>query len=269
MAAGPPGSRRRAASPAVAHRRGARLGTSRAPPRRTARVSSHAPAPRWKHSKSPAVAHRLCAPIHPVPSLFVPLCVKNNCTSRRTPLRDFPSHPLIIRAARWGHRALPPLRPQNSHTHYARAVRTPPLPTTTGHACAPAPRRKPSKSPAVSHRLCAPIHPVPSLFVPLCVKNNRTPRSPRPAPRSCPVTLGRDAWPPPPVGTPHPPGSRRAAPPAVDHRRGARLGKEHTLRVLPGASPCAHIACRGSRPAQGAASGPTPALPALAAFPSP
>ena len=34
-----------------------------------------------------------------------------------------------------------------------------------------------------------------------------------------------------------------------------RNGKYHTLRVLRGASPCAHIACRGSRPAQGAASG--------------
>ncbi len=37
-----------------------------------------------------------------------------------------------------------------------------------------------------------------------------------------------------------PPGSRRrAASPAVAHRRGARLGFPHTLRVLRGASPCA------------------------------
>ena len=179
--------------------------------------------------KSPAVAHRLCAPIHPVPSLFVPLFVKNNRTSRRTPLRDFPSHPLITRAARWGHRALPPLRPQNSHTHYARAVRTPPLltpaprgsvPVARASSRAPAPRRKPSKSPAVSHRLCAPIHPVPSLFVPLCVKNNRTPRSPRLALRSCPVAVGRDV----PVAPPR-------------HRRGARRGISHFSHVPPAVPP--------------------------------
>ena len=30
----------------------------------------------------------------------------------------------ITRAARWGHRALPPLHPRNSHAHYTRALRT-------------------------------------------------------------------------------------------------------------------------------------------------
>ena len=55
------------------------------------------------------------------------------------------------------------------------------LPAAPHRACLLARSRTPSetlKSPAVAHRLCAPIHPVPSLFVPLCVKNNRPPRRP-------------------------------------------------------------------------------------------
>ena len=55
-AAGPPGSRRRAASHAVAHRRAI-------PPLH----------PRGAHP----TPKNLCAPIHPAQKLFVPLCVKN------------------------------------------------------------------------------------------------------------------------------------------------------------------------------------------------
>ena len=57
---------------------------ARAPPRRIARGGSPPrcaawhPTPRRNPKKSPAVVHRLCAPIQPVPSLFVPLCVQNS-----------------------------------------------------------------------------------------------------------------------------------------------------------------------------------------------
>ena len=45
--------------------------------RRASRLAPYRHYPRILASASPAVAHRLCAPIHPVPSLFVFLCVKN------------------------------------------------------------------------------------------------------------------------------------------------------------------------------------------------
>ena len=82
-----------------------------------------------------------------------------SCPTAITPAWGAPQLPeRITRAARWGHRALPPLHPRGVH---------------------PTPKN-----------LCAPIHPAPSLFVLLCVKNThprpriaRTPsRTRRPAP---------------------------------------------------------------------------------------
>ena len=76
------------------------------------------------------------------------------------------------------------------------------LPAAPHRACLLARSRTPSetlKSPAVAHRLCAPIHPVPSLFVTLCVKNNRTFAAPRCAnshhTRSLPVRRDGDIAP--------------------------------------------------------------------------
>ena len=83
-AAGPPGSRPTAITP--------EYGAPQLPEHIT-------------HSASPAVSHRLCASIHPAQKLFVPLCVNT-------------SHPRITRAARWGHRALPPLPTRITHAHY-------------------------------------------------------------------------------------------------------------------------------------------------------
>ena len=74
--------------------------------------------------------------IQPAQKLFVPLCVKNFAPRRptaitlaklaphyRTPLHSQYSHAHYARprgdAARWGHRALPPLHPQNSCVKFA------------------------------------------------------------------------------------------------------------------------------------------------------
>ena len=118
-----------------------------APPVRPRRASSFTPwsrAPLVRHGGS---AHCPCAPLvrlggrarcphraaapsarcvawHPAPSLCVPLV--RLAPYRTLPTRDAhvithakfapPLRTHITRAARWGHRALPPLHPQNTHT---------------------------------------------------------------------------------------------------------------------------------------------------------
>ena len=64
-----------------------------------------------------------------------------------------------------------------------------------------------------------------------------------------PVAIGRDAWPPPPVGAPHLP-TRAAAPLSVAARhRSTRLCIVHTLRVLHA------VACQQGLPARGTVRG--------------
>ena len=96
----------------------------------------------------------------------------------------------------------PPLRTRITHTHYPRKIRTRiTLAARWGHRALP-PLHTRGVHP-IPKNLCASIHPAQKLFVPLCVKTSRTR-----------IThdhgaMRRDAWPPPPVGAPHPPGSRR------------------------------------------------------------
>ena len=65
-------------------------------PRRP-RPLAAAPMPRAPSEtlKSPAVAHRLCAPIHPTPSLFVFLCVYNSRITRAARWLPSPAAPLV------------------------------------------------------------------------------------------------------------------------------------------------------------------------------
>ncbi len=109
---------------------------------------------------------------------------------------------LITRAARWGHRALPPLLPQNSHTTSPppRALAAPPCRLALYDA----------------KNLCVPIHPVPLLFVLLCVQN--FPPHPRtPAPSPCALAAA-------------------PLPVAARHRRARRLSPQ-TSHLIPHPTP--------------------------------
>ena len=76
----------------------------------------------------------LCASIHPAQEFFVLLCVKTSRTrithakfARALPVRRDGRPPGLPA------RALPPLRPQNSHGHYTRVVHTRALPVAARH----------------------------------------------------------------------------------------------------------------------------------------
>ena len=111
LVAGPPGSRRRTALPAVAHRRGARLGIPRPCPCPVAcsplvRLGGRARCP-----------HRAAAPSARCAAWQVAHAESFACRgSVRGTVCGRAAHP-----ARWGHRALPPLHPQKSRRHYSHA----------------------------------------------------------------------------------------------------------------------------------------------------
>ncbi len=84
----------------------------------------------------------------------------------------------ITRAARWGHRALPPLR-THPHPRIARGG---------------SPPRGGSPLAAGPSGLCAPIHPAQKLFVPLCVKNTVHYARALPVERGARHTQKRNRW---------------------------------------------------------------------------
>ena len=169
-----------------------------------------------------------CAAWHLAPPRRAPLAALHP----RAPLCAPLLHPLITRAARWGHRALPPLHPQKSppppppppyplhgapHRLFRLASSAAPLQPRPCRA----PRRKPSNRPRwltafvllyipPRRSLCSFVFTIRALHgrrdgcPPRC-----TPRPPFPS--SCGLAVGRDVWPPPPVGAPHPPGSPHAS----------------------------------------------------------
>ena len=104
---------------------------------RTARAPSTPP------KKSPAVAHRLCVPIHPAQKLFVPLCVKNTrfipyrhyalAARPRLPPCPIATRPIAMRSrrgrARCPHRAAaPPARCEAWHPTRLSGLPTPTRP---------------------------------------------------------------------------------------------------------------------------------------------
>ena len=121
-AAGPPGSRRRASARCAAwHRAPLLLGVAVRPvfgalgvTRRRALRGPGAPAGGRGCTETPPAKLSACATCH--------------ATAH---------YPRVVRtAARWGHRALPPLHPQYSYARPTACV--PPLRTTTGHGALPA-----------------------------------------------------------------------------------------------------------------------------------
>ena len=169
-----------------------------------------------------------CAAWHLAPPRRAPLAALHP----RAPLCAPLLHPLITRAARWGHRALPPLHPQKSPPRRlprrtrstARRIAcfgSPPPPPPCSRAHAARPVGNPQIARGGSPPLCSYTSRPVALCVPLClqfahytggamVANPRCIPCP-PFPSSCGLAVGHDGRPPPPVGAPHPPGSPHAS----------------------------------------------------------
>ena len=143
------------------------------------------------------------------------LCPRHGARQGRAPGAMSPSRRHLPTRITHGHGTIRRDGDIAPYRHYTRKIRTArcvcALRTTTGHTHRPrGALPTPQKTPAVAHRLCAPIHPAQKLFMPLCVQHSRTRITPG---------LGARAS---PVRAPHPPGSRRHPPSKMRFDRSQR-----------------------------------------------